>query len=195
MSTIDELLRHEEDAPASVDGRPSGSALGWLVKTIGYAAALGGLLLLALRLADLSMPYLLAFTMMLALLLVRRLVRLAAAPPSAPAAMVRRSSAVADEVIYRRGLDDGVISATSRWNFRLGWGHDSADRFTRTVWQRLVELTDERLRLRHGISRQGEPERARALLGEPLWTFLDAPVGKPPTPRELALILTRMEEL
>ena len=39
----------------------------------------------------------------------------------------------------------------------------------------LAELTDERLRLRHGITRASDPRRARELLGEPLWQLLAEP--------------------
>lgn len=193
MTSIEELLRHTEDEPASGERR-SRSGIGSMIATIVYAAGLAAVILLALRAVDLSVPYVLAFAVMLALLLLRKLVRSVAAPPRTRSALVRRSSALADESEYQWGALDGLRVVTGRWESRLEWGHDDPARFARAIQERLVELADERLRLRHGISRAGEPARARAVLGEPLWTFLASPVRKPPSPRELAAILTRMEE-
>ena len=56
-------------------------------------------------------------------------------------------------------------------------------------------LADERLRQRHGISRTGDPRRARELMGERLWAFLYAPPARPPNPRELAAVVEDMERL
>lgn len=192
-TSIDELLRHEEEAPAAA-GR-SRSELGWAVRTVAYAAALAALGVLLLRFFGVGVPYVLAFTVVLALLVQRRLVRQVAAPPPPRAARIRLGSAHEDEVSYQWGTVDGLRSAVVRWESRLEWSHDSADRFDRAARQRLAELADERLRQRHGITRGGDPARARALLGEPLWTFLHQPVGKPPAPRELAAMVARMEEL
>jgi hypothetical protein len=191
-TSINDLLRHEDETPA--DQRRSRSAVWQLVKTVGYAAALAALVEVGLRVFGLAVPYVLAFTTMLVLLVLRRLVRQVAAAPPPRAAMVRRSS-LEDEAEYRWGAGDGLRSAVSRWESRLEWGHDSAERFARGVQPRLAEFVDERLRLRHGLSRATDPARARAVLGEPLWTFLHQPVSKPPAPRELAALLARMEEL
>lgn len=202
-SSIDELLGYDEDVtapgrahrPRHWPGSRSRSVIGWLARTLAYAAASGALVLFAMRLVELSVPYVLAFTAMLALLVIRRLLRVVAAPPRPRAAMARRSSAAVDEVVYQRQARDGLSTATGRWESRLEWGDDNADRFHRAVQRRLAELADERLRRRHGISRYDEPARARAILGEPLWNFLVTPAGRPPTSRELSAILTRMEEL
>jgi hypothetical protein len=191
-TSIDELLRHEEEAPA--EERRSQSAVGWLATTVGYAVVLAALAVVTLHVVGLTVPYVLAFSVMLALLMLRRLVRQVAAPPPGRAAMVRRSSPD-DEASYQRGVPDGLRSAVSRWEARLEWGDDSGERFARIVQPRLMEFADERLRMRHGISRTGNQAGARAVLGEPLWTFLNTPARKPPTPRELAAILARMEEL
>lgn len=191
-TSLNDLLRHEDETAA--DPRRSRSA-GWeLAKTVGYAAALAALVELGLRVAGLAVPYLLAFTAMLALLVLRRLVRLVAAPPL-PRLVMPRRSAGDDEAEYRWGVGDGLRSAVSRWESRLEWGQDSAERFTHNVQSRLAVLVDERLRLRHGINRAADPDRARAVLGEPLWTFLAHPVRKPLAPRELAALVARMEQL
>ena len=36
---------------------------------------------------------------------------------------------------------------------------------------------------------------AQALLGNPLWTFLTTPVTRSPTPKQVAAVIQRMEEL
>jgi hypothetical protein len=190
-TSLNELLRHDDETPA--DRRPPVG--GVVVKTVLGAAALAALAELALRVTGLSVPFALAFTGSLALLVLRRLIRLVAAPPPPRAAHARRSSNLDDEASYHWGAVDGLRSAVSRWESRLEWGHDSGERFSRTVQPRLAEVVDERLRQRHGISRTADPDAARALLGEPLWTFLHRPVGKAPAPRELAAFVARMEEL
>ncbi|WP_460913745.1 hypothetical protein [Plantactinospora veratri] len=59
----------------------------------------------------------------------------------------------------------------------------------------LAELVDELLRQRHGVTRASDPERARGLLGEPLWNFLDTPPKRTPAPRDLAAIVAQLEKL
>ncbi len=191
-TSIQELLRHEEEP--LLQERRSRSTAWWAVKTMLYAAALAGLIELTIRLAGVAVPYLLAFTAILALFVLRRLVGLVRAPQPARAAMVRRQPAV-DDGTYHWAAADGLRSAVGRWETRLEWGQDSAHRFTRSIQPRLAEIADERLRMRHGISRTADPAAARAVLGEPLWTFLNTAVSKPPSPREVAAVLARMEDL
>ena len=92
---------------------------------------------------------------------------------------------------------DGLVTATTRWDNRLSWVRLQNDKgqFARSVQPRLIELVDERLRVRHGVVRVADPVRARALLGEQLWAFVTTPVPKNPTPRELAGLITLMEAL
>lgn len=191
-TSIQELLRHEEEPLP--EERRSRSTVWWAIKAMLYAAGLAGLIVLTMRLAGVAVPYLLAFTAILALFVLRRLVRLVRAPQPARAAMVHRQPA-ADDGTYHWAAADGLRSAVGRWETRLEWGHDSAERFARSIQPRLAEIVDERLRMRHGISRTADPAAAHAVLGEPLWTFLTTPVTKPPAPREVAAVLARMEEL
>ncbi len=78
---------------------------------------------------------------------------------------------------------------------RLRWGITSPDHFAATLRPMLAELADEGLRRRHGIDRRREPERARALLGEPLWQVMTQPDPAPPTIATLDLLVRRIEEL
>jgi hypothetical protein len=60
---------------------------------------------------------------------------------------------------------------------------------------KIVELAEERLRLRRGLSLREDPEQCRALLGEPTYAFLTEPVADCPTERLLHEHLTRIEAL
>jgi len=59
----------------------------------------------------------------------------------------------------------------------------------------LAELTDERLRLRHGLTRATDPRRARELIGEPLWLALSEPGRRPPKRTDLATFVEALERL
>ena len=68
---------------------------------------------------------------------------------------------------------------------RAGAGTDVGPLRRRRPAARCAELTDERLRQRHGITRASDPRRARQLLGEPLWSCSvptpgDAAAAEPP---------------
>ncbi|WP_026930722.1 hypothetical protein [Glycomyces tenuis] len=61
------------------------------------------------------------------------------------------------------------------------------------VKQRLVQLTEERLRLRRGLSLHGDAEQCREILGDRTYAFLTEPVHDCPTEWELGEHLTRIE--
>ena len=82
-----------------------------------------------------------------------------------------------------------------RWEQRLDWSQSDADRFSRNVLPVLAELTDERLRLRHGLTMTSDPRRARELIGEPLWRALHEPGRRPPKRAELATLVESLERL
>ncbi len=58
----------------------------------------------------------------------------------------------------------------------------------------LAELTDERLRLRHGLTRASDPRRARELIGETLWSALEEP-GRRVKPRDPTQYIESLERL
>ncbi|HEX6497995.1 MAG TPA: hypothetical protein VF054_03075 [Micromonosporaceae bacterium] len=188
MTSIDDLLSGD-DEPVPSPARPK-SLRRWVVTTLLFSALAAALLDVVLRASGYAVPFALAFMVFLALAVLRRAV-VAVAPPK----LVDPGSAVDDEVSYRVAPSDGLHTATLRWNNRLEWTRDEADRFNQTVRPVLVEIVDERLRLRHGVSRDADPARARQLLGDPLWGLLAGPVAKMPTPRQLADLVSRMEEL
>jgi hypothetical protein len=191
---LDDLLRHEEEPPAVAPRRAGHAGLAWLGRTALVSAGLAGVLVLGMRAAGIGAPFPLAFMVILALLTLRQLVRLVAVPPPSRAS-VRRPVSLPDEGGYNWGNVDGLRAATNRWENRLDWCEGEPVRFARTVQPRLAEIVDERLRQRHGFTRATDPARARPLLGDPLWTFLESPVGKPLTPREFAGVIAALEAL
>jgi hypothetical protein len=194
---IDDLLEYEEEpAPKPTSHREPPSR--WLIKAVLLSLA-GGLIgygLLRFAGADVPYPFLvaLAFT----LLALRRVLRELAVVP-VPETLRKQPPPPSEGGAGGGGWDerDGLRLAVTGWATRLAWLHSRTDprQFVRNVQPRLVQIIDERLRLRHGITLDADPERARELLGGPLWTFVSSPVPKNPTPRELATLVKHMEEL
>ncbi|GAB3219772.1 hypothetical protein GCM10027447_03220 [Glycomyces halotolerans] len=84
----------------------------------------------------------------------------------------------------------------NRWEDRLIFAETKPGRFEEsTAKKALVELVEERLRLRHGISLHGEPGRCRELLGENTYEFLTRPVADCPTQWQLDAHLRNIEEI
>ncbi|GAB3649059.1 hypothetical protein [Glycomyces tarimensis] len=84
----------------------------------------------------------------------------------------------------------------NRWEDQLIFAETKPGRFEESkAKQRLVELVDERLRLRHGLSLGSDPERCRELLGERTHAFLTSPVSDCPTEWQLHEYLTKIEEI
>jgi hypothetical protein len=89
---------------------------------------------------------------------------------------------------------DGLREAVGRWETRLDRAQGGAGPSSNLL-PVLAELTDERLRLRHGITLASDPQRARELLGEPLWRMLAEPDRRPPKARDLAVHVQTLEKL
>jgi hypothetical protein len=187
IASIDELLRHEEDPPRPQ--RRAGHAGRRLFKDALKAAALTAVIVVGLRAFGLAAPYPLVFGGLLALFGLRRVLGQVAPPPPPRAAGERRDDASGWP------KPDSMSLAVSRWETRFDWARTDPGRFARIVQAPIAEILDERLRQRHGLTRATDPARARALLGEALWTFLETPANRPPTPRELAAVLTAMEQI
>ncbi|GAA2621303.1 hypothetical protein [Paractinoplanes durhamensis] len=111
------------------------------------------------------------------------------APPALPKRR-GRSSRVDDG----RALDSLRI-AVRRWERSLDRAHTDPDLYTSNVLPVLAELTDERLRLRHGITRASDPRRARELLGDPLWAALHDHGRRTAKSRELETYVDALERL
>jgi hypothetical protein len=111
------------------------------------------------------------------------------APPPAP-----KRTAGPDTAASPHGADS-LRSAVRQWEQRLEWSQSDPVAFARNVLPVLAELADERLRLRHGMTRASDPRRARELLGEPLWLALGDPGGRSPRARDLADYVAALERL
>lgn len=90
---------------------------------------------------------------------------------------------------------DALRSAVRRWELTLARANADPDLYSRNVLPVLAELTDERLRLRHGITRASDPRRARELLGDPLWAALHDRGRRTAKPQELETYVDALERL
>ncbi|MEU4527635.1 hypothetical protein OG400_10965 [Micromonospora ureilytica] len=191
-TSIDDLLAFEEEgAPAGPKARDSR----WrpVLRSLAWAAALVAVLLVGLRAVGLqvSLPVLIAGV--LAVLAVRRVTALLAPPPPPPPA--RQAGAGEEDGSYNWDARDALRGAINQWERPLDWSSNRTERFTEVVLPRIGELADERMRLKHGVTRESDPARARVLLGERLWTFLETPPRRTPSPRDLAVIVAELESV
>ncbi|GIH12098.1 hypothetical protein [Rugosimonospora africana] len=191
MSFLDDVFRYEEEEPSS--HRPSGrSGFRWLVRPVVISliiAAGGGFVM---RVTGVAVPYPLIFMVVLVIQLLRRTLTWIG-PGRIPKRLLRGSEASSGS----NGGEDGLRLAAGRWENRLFWVKLQRDpaQFAKTMQPRMVQLIDERLRLRHGVVRANDPVRARAVLGEPLWRFVTAPVRENLAPRDLAALISQVEAL
>ena len=99
---------------------------------------------------------------------------------------------------FARGGDrtpDSLRAAVRRWERNLDRAHSDPDLYARNVLPVLAELADERLRLRHGITRASDPRRARELLGDPLWAALHDRGRRSAKSSELETYVNALERL
>ena len=195
-ATLDELL-DAGDEPESESGQArSDGVWWWLLKAALWSALLAFPIWALARTAGFGMPYLLVAMLLLELRIMRGLLRWIEARPL-PETLVRSSTELVSADQAEASSRDGMVAATRRWETRLSFVrlHGDRSQFARSVQPKLVELIDERLRLRHGVVRAAEPERARALLGEPLWRFATVPIRKNPSLRDLTELIRLMEDI
>jgi hypothetical protein len=158
------------------------------------AAAFAAVAVLGLRMLDVDLPIPLAYGGCLALLILRRVVAIVAAPPQ-PRGRAARAAATFGAIAESEAELDGLRAAVNRWETRLSWSESDRERFRTSVRPLIAELAAERLRQRHGVIMATDPQRARALLGDPLWTFLTTPSKRPPAQRDLAASISHLEKL
>jgi hypothetical protein len=188
---LEALLGFGEETPEDQAGERPRSRPWWIVRNVLLVTAATLITLGLLHTARVKVPVLLIVAAFVAL----RLLILAVAqvaPPPLPRPRGRGRSRADDA---RSAGADALRAAVRRWEQRLEWSQSDPGRFSRNVLPVLAELTDERLRRRHGITRSSDPRRARELLGEPLWSTLDEPGRRPPRARELAAYVDVLERL
>ncbi|HEY6597145.1 MAG TPA: hypothetical protein VI011_24040 [Asanoa sp.] len=186
---IDDLLGFEEEPVAGARRR---TAVGWWVRTALAAAALAAVTVVGLRLFGFSVPIPTIVAGYVALLLLRK-VSASLAPPTTRRGVSRRPSGEEDGS-YDFTDRDALRSAVARWDrllTRAGTELGSAKAAHRT----LVELAEERLRQRHSVTVETDPAKARALVGEPLWTYLSSPPTRNLAPRDAAAYVQSLETL
>ncbi|MFG2053554.1 hypothetical protein ACGFI9_05920 [Micromonospora sp. NPDC048930] len=191
-SSIDELLSFGEE-PAEEPGEARRGPLRPVLRTLAVTAAIVVVVVVALRAVGLQVSLWILVAGVLAVLAVRR-VTAALSPPPPPRAGAR-APAGEEPGTWNWAARDALRAAINGWERPLDWCGGNRDRFAERILPRLGELADERLRQKHGITRESDPARARTLLGEPLWTFLSTPSRRPPSPRDLAAIVAELEKL
>lgn len=191
-TSIDELLGPRRDPPEPVARRRDRLGLAWLLRAALVAAGLTAVAVVVLAIVGVALAVPVIFASFLTLLILRRIVERAAPSPPRPPAPPRDPAL--DDGSYRWGAEDG-LGGVRRWERRLAWSKGEPQRFAKGVHPALVELVDERLRLRHGVNRSTDPDRARALVGDRLWTFLAAPPKRTPAPRDLVALLAEVEKI
>jgi hypothetical protein len=90
--------------------------------------------------------------------------------------------------------DEGLLLLTSLEG-RLSWGASDPDRFRDRVRPELVGLAADLLRTRRGIDLRTEPDRARRILGEPLWQLTTRPPERSPSRAELSRLVDALERI
>jgi hypothetical protein len=181
---LDDLLEWGDGGRAVPAAQPPlvRQHLAWAVKATLAALALAAAVTVVLLVLEVRLWYPAVAAAILAGLVLHRIVaRLGVRTPTRQVDNLEREPG--------EGNPDGLGPAVHRWQARLR-------RAGRTTLQPgVAELVDERLRQRHGCTRGSDPDRARALLGERLWSYLADPAARTPAPRELAAMLTTVEEL
>jgi hypothetical protein len=190
---LDDLLTAADPGPPA-SPPPARSWVGRLILQAGIAS---GAIYLLFHIFNLAPAYPLILAVCIGVLAVRRAVHLTAEPQRMHAAEVVRPPGgghLSETVGWYTG-NDGMLAAVRRWERRFDKGVRGPEQFLLSVAPHLGELVDERLRQRHGITRFSHPDRARALLGEDIWIILHGPLPGIPTPRALAALVRRMENL
>jgi hypothetical protein len=198
LASIDDLLggpvvEEPETMRVAPPVRPRGPvarAASWLFWSLLIAGLASAVVFVVAYAFGYTLPYLLLLAGFFALVALRRSLTAVAAPQVIVGA---RPELPEDPDLAPP--PDGLNLALGRWERRLSWARRDPDRYAKMVRPRLAEIADERLRQRHGITRGSDPQRAREIMGEHLWTFLVSPSARTPNPRELAAVVKDMEKL
>jgi hypothetical protein len=171
------------------------SKVGWVIRNVLLIAVATVVTIAGTRSAGIRVSTVLVVAGFVALRLLMLAVAEVAPPPLPGRPKERRLTESDNDYDYRFGGTDTLRVTIRRWEQRLEWSQSDSDRFSSSLLPVLAELTDERLRLRHGLTRASDPRRARELIGDPLWQLLAEPPRRPPKARELAGYVEMLEKL
>jgi hypothetical protein len=167
-----------------------GYTAGWLLAQVGLAGTLSlfGSIFVALVLATgrLQVPFGQLWLLITAGFLLQWLLRTVDVPAPMPAP-------AADPTGFE--LDAAPYPQVDRWQRRLSISDRDPQWYAGVVRDRVAVVVAERLRQRHGVRLDTDPDRARQHLGNELYGFLTDPVVHTPSPAELHRLVTRMEEI
>ena len=176
-----------EETPEAAWPKPRSRGL-WLLRNGLLVAAASTVTVAALRAGKLHAPLILIVSAFICLRLILLAVSEVAPPP-----LPKRSAGGSGS---RSGPgSDALRAAVRRWERTLDRAHADPDLYSRNVLPVLAELADERLRLRHGITRATDPRRARELLGDPMWAALHDPGRRAAKSRDIDTFVDVLERL
>lgn len=187
---LDDLFGMTESRQRAEEPETDGKRRSIAVTLVGNALVIGlatVVVTAGLRALDTGISLLLLVCLLIGLRLVVHAVKVVA-PPPAPRLRSRIGSGGPPAT-------DALRAAVRRWEQNLDRAHSEPDLYARNVLPVLAELADERLRLRHGITRASDPRRARELLGDDLWSALSGPGRRALKAREVETYLDVMERL
>jgi hypothetical protein len=190
--SLDELFGAREEPvieePVEVPvAKPRSRGL-WLLRNALLIAAASTVAVAALRAGGLHAPLILIVAAFIGL----RLVMLAVSEVAPPPLPKRRGGGSGSS---SGPASDALRAAVRRWERTLDRATADPDLYSRNVLPVLAELADERLRLRHGITRASDPRRARELLGDPMWEALHDPGRRAGKTREIESLVDALERL
>ncbi|WP_020574243.1 hypothetical protein [Actinopolymorpha alba] len=134
--------------------------------------------------------YVLYLALVLAVMVGHQILRSVTPAPPLTALLREDTEAVA------YGVPDRPFAAVRRWEDRLDLIRGDPEYFGRVVVPAIADVVDERLRIAHGVTRAGNPERAAELLGPRMSGFLaGGGAGRVPSATELAALIKEVEEL
>jgi hypothetical protein len=187
---LDDLFSFREE-PAAEEAEPVAkprSRLAWVARNALLVAVATTVTVAALRAGGINVSIVLVVAAYTGL----RVILLAVSEVAPPPLPQRRNGVTGSGP---DAGDDSLRVAVRRWEQNLDRAHNDPDLYSRNVLPVLAELTDERLRLRHGITRATDPRRARELLGDPLWAALHDRGRRTPKARDLETYVDALERL
>ncbi len=195
MSLLDDLLDVGEPEPEPQPRRGVTNRGRWLIRALLIAAA--GTFFIELFVQIIAAQRVSYFFVFFGLLALQVLLAVLAWTRNPQLPETLRFGIASSQQAGQAPGRDGLALATQKWSrnmafFGLQLGRDG-EQFARTLQPRIALLVEERLRLRHGITTKSDPQRAREILGEPLWAMVTIRAKRPPSGRELAALVKQME--